>query len=63
MIIQTGGKSIEDVKDIVLRIVENQITVIGHEMQKELVPIENAFKGTVPEEFTENGVTHVVTYF
>lgn len=63
MIIQTGGKSIEDVKDIVLRIIESQITIIGHEMQKELVPIENAFKGPVPEEFTENSVTHVVTYF
>ena len=61
MIIQTGGKSVEEVKDRVLEIAKNTIIFIGHEVQGELIPVEEAFK-TVPKTMEDYKVTHVVVY-
>ena len=61
MIIQTGGKSIEDAKDRILKIVKGRVTFIGRETQEELVPIEKAFN-TVPQVMKDYKVTHAVVY-
>ena len=61
MIIQTGGKSVEEVKDRILEITKRSITFIGHEVQGELIPDEEAFK-TVPQVMKDYKVTHVVVY-
>lgn len=61
MIIQTGGKSIEEVKDRILNKLERCVIILGHEMQKELIPVEKAFQ-VVPQVLFDNKVTHVVTY-
>ena len=61
MIIQTGGKSVEEVKDRVLEITKRSITFIGHEVQKEIAPIEKVFN-TVPQVMKDYKVTHVVIY-
>ena len=61
MIIQTGGKSVEEVKDRILEITKRSITFIGHEVQGELIPDEEAFK-TVPQVIKDYKVTHVVIY-
>ena len=61
MIIQTGGKSGEEVKDRVLEIAKRTILFIGHEVQGELIPVEEAFK-TVPKTMEDYKVTHVVVY-
>ena len=61
MIIQTGGKSVEEVKDRVLEIAKNTILFIGHDVQGELIPVEEAFK-TVPKTMEDYKVTHVVVY-
>ena len=61
MIIQTGGKSVEEVKDRVLETSKRTILFIGHEVQGELIPVEEAFK-TVPKTMEEYKVTHVVVY-
>ena len=61
MIIQTGGKSVEEVKDRVLEIAKRTILFIGHEVQGELIPVEEAFK-TVPKTMEDYKVTHVVVY-
>lgn len=61
MIIQTGGKSVEEVKDRVLEITKRTILFIGHEVQGELIPVEEAFK-TVPKTMEDYKVTHVVVY-
>ena len=61
MIIQTGGKSVEEVKDRVLEIVKRSIIFIGHEVQGGLIPVEEAFK-TVPTTMEDYKVTHVVVY-
>ena len=61
MIVQTGGKSLEDAKDRILEIVKKYITFIGGEEHKELIPIEEAFK-TVPNVMKNYKVTHVVIY-
>jgi len=62
MIIQTGGKSIEDVKERILKIVKGRIMLLGHETKEELIPIEKAFN-VIPQVLYDNKVTHVVTYF
>lgn len=59
MIIQTGGKSIEDAKDRILKIVKGRVTFIGREMQEELIPIEKVFN-TVPQVMKDYKVTHAV---
>ena len=61
MIIQTGGKSVEEVKDRILEIAKSSITFIGHEVQGELIPDEEVFK-TVPQVMKDYKVTHVVIY-
>ena len=61
MIVQTGGKSLEDAKDRILEIVKKYITFIGGEKHKELIPIEEAFK-TVPNVMKNYKVTHIVIY-
>ena len=61
MIIQTGGKSIEDAKDRILKIVKGRVTFIGRETQEELVPIEKVFN-TVPQVMKDYKVTHAVAY-
>lgn len=61
MIIQTGGKSVEEVKDRVLEITKRTILFIGHGVQGELIPVEEAFK-TVPKTMEDYKVTHVVVY-
>ena len=61
MIIQTGGKSVEEVKDRVLETSKRTILFIEHEVQGELIPVEEAFK-TVPKTMEEYKVTHVVVY-
>ena len=61
IIIQTGGKSVEEVKDRILEITKRSITFIGHEVQGELIPDEEAFK-TVPQVMKDYKVTHVVVY-
>jgi len=61
MIIQTGGQTIEEVKDRILKTVEWRIMIVGHELRKDLIPIEKVFK-TVPQVMVDNKVTHVVTY-
>ena len=61
LIIQTGGKDIEEVKDRILKTLENRFTILGRELQKKLLPVENVFKD-VPPVLVDNKVTHVVTY-
>ena len=61
MIIQTGGKSIENAKDRIIEVVKRTILFIGHEVQGELIPVEEAFK-TVPKTMEDYKVTHVVVY-
>ena len=61
MIIQTGGKSVEEVKDRVLEITKRTILFIGHDVQGKLIPVEEAFK-TVPKTMEDYKVTHIVVY-
>ena len=61
LIIETGGKSIEDVKETVLKIVKSKIVIIGHDMKEELRPVEDVFE-KVPQVLLDKKVTHVVTY-
>lgn len=61
LIIQTGGKDIEEVKDRILKTVEGRIIIVGRELQKKLLPVENVFKD-VPPVLVDYKVTHVVTY-
>ena len=51
----------EEVKDRVLEITKRSISFIGHEVQGELIPVEEAFK-TVPKTMEDYKVTHVVVY-
>jgi hypothetical protein len=62
MIIQTGGKSIKDVKDRILYTVKNRVIIAGHDTEEKLIPIEKAFD-PVPQIIKDNKVTHMVTYF
>lgn len=61
LIIHTGGKDIEEVKNRILKTVEGRFTIIGRELEKKLLPVEKVFK-TVPPVLVDNKVTHVVTY-
>ena len=64
MIVQTGGNSIEEVKDQVMRIVKRHVILVtfGGDVKEYLRPVEEVFKGTVPQELQDNKVTHVVAY-
>lgn len=61
LIIQTGGKDIEEVKDRILKTLEGRFTILGRELEKKLLPVENVFKD-VPPVLVDYKVTHVVTY-
>ena len=63
LIIQMGGKDIEDVKKTIMGIFKSRLVIMGHEMHEELVPVEKAYKGDVPELLKVNGVTHVIAYY
>lgn len=63
LIIQTGGKDIEDAKETIMKIFKRSLTIIGHEMTEELVTVEDAYKGNVPQLLKDNGVTHVIAYY
>ena len=61
LIVQTGGKSIDDVKEWILKFVKQHISFVGYQTREELLPIEKAFT-SIPSELVDNKVTHVVTY-
>lgn len=62
MVIQTGGESIEKVKEHILNTVKQRIVIMGYEPREELLPIDKVFKD-VPKDLSDLKVTHVVTYF
>ena len=64
MIIQTGGKSLEEVKDRIIKIVKGSFDIIGREARKaqeELIPIEELFT-IVPQCVKDYDVTHAIIY-
>lgn len=61
MIIQTGGKSIEDAKDRIIKVVKKTVTFVGHDAQEELLPIDQVFN-VVPMVMKDYKVTHAVIY-
>ena len=63
LIIQMGGKSIEDAKETIMKIFKSRLVIVGHEMHEELVPVEKAYKDDVPQLLKDNGVTHVIAYY
>ena len=64
LIIQTGGKSIEDVKDTVLKILKSHIVLVtpDGEIEGGLKTVEEVFN-VVPQVLFDKKVTHVVTYY
>ena len=64
MIIQTGGKSIEDVKETVLKILKSHFQLIGPngDAKEELKPVEDVWN-VIPQVILDNKVTHVVAYY
>ena len=63
LIIQTGGKSVEDAKETIMKIFKRTLVIMGHEMTEEFVTVEDAYKGNVPQLLKDNGVTHVIAYY
>lgn len=64
MIIQTGGKSLEDVKDRILRVAEGSFILLGRKAKKDMVTVEKAFNSNpIPQILKDNKVTHVITYY
>jgi hypothetical protein len=64
MIIQTGGKSLEEVKERILRVVEGSFILLGRKAKKDMVTVEKAFNGSpIPQILKDNKVTHVITYY
>ena len=61
MIIQTGGKSIENAKDRIIEVVKKSVTIVGHDAQEELLPIDQVFN-VVPMVMKDYKVTHAVIY-
>ena len=61
MIIQTGGKSLENAKDRIIEIVKKSVTVVGREAQGDLHPIDQVFN-VVPLVMKDYDVTHALTY-
>ena len=63
LIVQMGGKDIEDVKETIMKIFKSRLVIMGHDMHEELLPVEKAYKGDVPQLLKDNGVTHVIAYY
>lgn len=65
LIIQTGGKSIEDAKETIMKIFKSTLTIVtlDHKTTEELVTVEDAYNGNVPKLLKDNGVTHVIAYY
>lgn len=64
MIIQTGGKSLEEVKERILRVVEGSFILLGRKAKKDMVTVEKAFNSNpIPQILKDNKVTHVITYY
>ena len=61
MIIQTGGKSIENAKDRIIEVVKKSVTIVGRDAQEELLPIDQVFN-VVPMVMKDYKVTHAVIY-
>ena len=61
MIIQTGGKSLENAKDRIIEIVKKSVTVVGREAQGDLHPIDQVFN-VVHRVMKDYDVTHALTY-
>ena len=61
MIIQTGGKSIENTKDRIIEVVKKSVTIVGRDAQEELLPIDQVFN-VVPMVMKDYKVTHAVIY-
>ena len=64
MVIQTGGKSLEEIKDRILEIVKGSFDIIGRETRnacEELIPIEELFN-IVPQCVKDYKATHAVIY-
>ena len=61
MIIQTGGKSLENAKDRIIEIVKKSVTIVGRDAQEELLPIDQVFN-VVPMVMKDYKVTHAVIY-
>ena len=59
MIIQTGGKSLEDAKDRIIEIVNKTVTFVGSEDRGEIYPIYQVFN-VVPMVMKDYNVTHVL---
>lgn len=59
MIVQTGGKSLEDAKDRIMEIVNKTVTFIGSEDRGKLYPIDQVFN-VVPMVMKDYGVTHAL---
>lgn len=59
MIVQTGGKSLEDAKDRIMEIVNKTVTFVGSEDRGELYPIDQVFN-VVPMVMKDYGVTHAL---
>ena len=61
MIIQTGGKSIENAKDRIIEVFKKSVTIVGRDAQEELLPIDQVFN-VVPMVMKDYKVTHAVIY-
>ena len=61
MIIQTGGKSLENAKDRIIEVVKKSVTVVGREAQGDLHPIDQVFN-VVTRVMKDYDVTHALTY-
>ena len=61
MIIQTGGKSLENAKDRIIEVVKKSVTIVGRDAQEELLPIDQVFN-VVPMVMKDYKVTHAVIY-
>ena len=59
MIVQTGGKSLEDAKDRIMEIVNKTVIFVGSEDRGKLHPIDQVFN-VVPMVMKDYGVTHVL---
>ena len=61
MIIQTGGKSLENAKDRIIEVVKKSVTIVGRDAQEELLTIDQLFN-VVPMVMKDYKVTHAVIY-
>lgn len=61
IIIQTGGKSIEEVRERVLDTVKRSVLILGDDVREDLIPIEDVYE-TIPQILVDNKVTHLVIY-